>query len=362
MAVVAFHALQMWAGSHTTQFLRILGGPLGIFFDGPDAVLLFFVLSGFVLFLSYVTQYGFASYPSFIVKRVCRLYLPYLAALGIAILADWYFYQPFGDPLSSSNPWVHSFPTRDVLRHLAFLSASYIYKFLPVAWTLIHEMRISLAFPIIAWLAKRLPLAGGLFLGFAMCAAGLMPLVFNRYLEWVTIGYAGLFLLGACIACHLDRISSFAAKIGPYGRGLGFVLAIGLLKSMHFMPDRLNVYPTQATLHGAALVLIVVLAITTVHFRAFLHTSVLRWLGRVSYSLYLVHLTIFLAMKRLFWRESAPHAWLLVVVVIVSLAFADLFYRCVERPSMLLGRRLSRGLARSEVNSVSTSEALQRTV
>jgi peptidoglycan/LPS O-acetylase OafA/YrhL len=331
---------------------------LGIAVAGPDAVLLFFVLSGFVLFLPYLRKGGTASYPRFVMKRVCRIYLPYLAALGLVLMADRFCYRPLPGAAASAIPWTRPFPTDAILPHVLFLGPAPIFAFNGAFWSLVHEMRISLAFPVVALLTLRLSLAGGLIAGFGLCAVGLLPLLSAHHTEWATVGYAGLFLVGACMARHMERIRWFAARIGPYGRGLGFLLALVLLKSTHGLPERFKVYAVQATLHGVAVALIVALALTTVHFKALLHVGVLRWLGRVSYSLYLVHDTVLYSTVCLFWKKTAHHGWLVAAGVGASLVLARVFYEWVERPAMLLGRRL--GGTEAAPGPVSVSAAVQR--
>lgn len=51
--------------------------PLHLFWSGSQAVFLFFLLSGFVLSLPFYRAQS-VSYPAFIIKRICRLYLPYI--------------------------------------------------------------------------------------------------------------------------------------------------------------------------------------------------------------------------------------------------------------------------------------------
>ena len=54
--------------------------PLHLFVSGRPPVILFFVLSGFVLAIS-LNRPG-TGYAAFAVRRLCRIYLPYAAASG----------------------------------------------------------------------------------------------------------------------------------------------------------------------------------------------------------------------------------------------------------------------------------------
>ncbi|TKI74814.1 acyltransferase, partial [Bacillus wiedmannii] len=57
-----------------------------IFSSGNESVIIFFVLSGFVLYRS--IQKNYDSYGSFLLKRICRIYIPYIVAIIIAILCQ----------------------------------------------------------------------------------------------------------------------------------------------------------------------------------------------------------------------------------------------------------------------------------
>jgi peptidoglycan/LPS O-acetylase OafA/YrhL len=81
---------------------------------------------------------------------------------------------------------------------------------------------------------------------------------------------------------------------------------------------------------------------TTVHFKSFLHTRALRWLGKVSFSLYLVHGVVLYALASVFWMQSRHHVLLLSGGIVLSLFLSEYLYEWIERPSILLGRRLTR--------------------
>src|SRR5215468_722575 len=63
--------------------------PLHILWAGHEAVVFFFVISGFVLALPYFKRD--LAYTPFIFKRVSRIYLPYIVAVGVAMLAATLF-------------------------------------------------------------------------------------------------------------------------------------------------------------------------------------------------------------------------------------------------------------------------------
>src|SRR5437764_6970660 len=59
--------------------------PLHALWGGHEAVIFFFVISGFVLALPYFKRE--LHYTPFILKRLSRIYLPYIVAVAVAALA-----------------------------------------------------------------------------------------------------------------------------------------------------------------------------------------------------------------------------------------------------------------------------------
>ena len=76
--------------------------------------------------------------------------------------------------------------------------------------------------------------------------------------------------------------------------------------------------------------------------RRLLSGRVFSWLGRVSFSVYLIHEPIILALRYHF--STAQPAVLAFVGVSSSFVVAELFYRLIEGPSHRLARRVNRWL------------------
>jgi peptidoglycan/LPS O-acetylase OafA/YrhL len=255
MVVVVGHALMLWNAPYPHWWQLLYQSPLGILFASRDAVFVFFIMSGFVLFLPYITPEGPSPYPRYLIKRTCRIYLPYLFALAIC-------YGGFRLPATS-----------------------------------------SFAFD--------------------------------------TLAYSGLFLIGSLLARHLPQIRAFMERIHVTGRLLAVCVMFACFKSTHFLKGNAFNDANVVPLHSIGCALLVVLALTTVHFKRFLHTGPLRWVGKVSYSLYLLHAVILWSFVSLFWLHTTHHILLILLAIAVSLVAADLAYRWVERPAILLGRRLT---------------------
>ena len=77
-----------------------------------------------------------------------------------------------------------------------------------------------------------------------------------------------------------------------------------------------------------------------------LETRPALFLGRISYSLYLLHIGVLLLCTRLVEPASAASGLLLVgVVLALAIAASEAFHRLVERPSIALGNGVCASLA-----------------
>src|ERR1700752_5319544 len=76
MVVLNHFFLASYPTGRSEDLVRFLADPLQ---NGPAAVILFFLLSGFVLSIP-VWREKSQSYRVFLTRRVCRIYIPYLFA------------------------------------------------------------------------------------------------------------------------------------------------------------------------------------------------------------------------------------------------------------------------------------------
>lgn len=83
---------------------------LHILWAGHEAVILFFVLSGFVLSLPYLNKKA-PSYRDYLIKRLCRIYIPYAASIVVAVILMAMLSRRGIPELSAmiNNTWITSF-------------------------------------------------------------------------------------------------------------------------------------------------------------------------------------------------------------------------------------------------------------
>lgn len=82
LIVLLHHCYYMLDGSKTGELSIVRLSPLRLFIAGHAAVIVFFLLSGFVLALPYRSEQPNAL--CFIIRRACRIYIPFASAIFLS--------------------------------------------------------------------------------------------------------------------------------------------------------------------------------------------------------------------------------------------------------------------------------------
>jgi peptidoglycan/LPS O-acetylase OafA/YrhL len=332
--------LRSWVAELPGTFL-IEVSPLHLLTSGHEAVVLFYLISGCVLYLSIERRTGDHPYRDFVIRRICRIYIPYLVGLAIAValcatvstghlagMNDWI-----------NHTWLMPIDGRAVLSHVLLVGTFNTDLFMMACWTLVHEMRLAFVFPLLAVLvlarSRWLPAVIAVL---SLSGIGLFTLFPDRYGTWfLTVHYAALFLVGAWLARERVRCASFWASLDWRRRAVLLAGALTLynygrmIRIVHLPAVAADV-PIAA---GAACLIVWAMGRPPV-----LELAPIRWLGRVSYGLYLLHQSFILASIYLL-RDLLPLWTILILAVAMSLAAAELFHRIVEGPAIRLGRQLT---------------------
>jgi len=326
--------------------------PLRVLALGHEAVILFFILSGFVLTLQLMSDRGI-TYRDYVIKRVCRIYLPYLAVLFAAFSAiNLINIEPVKWAGSWFNDiWTGSFSGREILDHLLFIGQYKANRVLPVIWSLIYEMRISLAMPLVVYCVSRLSarvcLAAALFISmvsfmFAMGRNADETSSPSFSGDWaMTAHYLGMFIVGATLAFHRARWQRWLARSDR----TMFVLAASV--TLYFLSRAMMSMASGAigqfifdwcVVAGAAG--IVCTAIVSRRFTLMLAKRPIAFLGTISYSLYLTHTVVLLTIVHL--MPASGSAWRsIVTAAVLVIPVAAVTHFAIERPSILLGKFLT---------------------
>lgn len=320
--------------------------PLHFWWDGAAAVSLFFVLSGLVLSLKYfhsdhqpdMTHFNLYS---FTVSRLLRIWAPYCVIwLLSAVLYKAFTAATPVTTLLTPSDWIagmwrnHPLDGRSMLREVLLPYMPDIIVLIPQAWTLTLELLLSLLLPIGLLLSER---GTSWLLFFALLAVGLLGI--SVYLLH--------FLLGLLIARHHTQLAAYVKQrlARPW---LLPLLALLLLTSSNTLYLLLNNTGLKlATGLGAGLLLIAVISSTRI--QNLLSRQALRRIGKVSYSIYLLHMALLICVTP-YWlgmleklTDNRFQLWLggWLGTMGLTLACALLSYRWLETPCMAAGRSLS---------------------
>ncbi len=339
LAVVLYH-LSLIAKPEVseTAWAWLTQTPLKLLFPGTEAVLVFFALSGLVVALPALRS-GFAwtrYYPS----RLLRLYLPVFGALLFATVLI--IAIPRESASVPSDSWLRDAQATSVtpvsfLAEASLLPASFDID--NVLWSLRWELFFSLLLPLFVWLAIRFRRASPYLAILAVSAT-----IAGRILEIDVLVYFPVFLLGTIIAVNLDSIRAFAQSARTRGLWPALAALSGsmLIASWLARPVLEGRHKVAADvvwgLAGVGATLIVLLVIAWPVLRRACERPAALWLGRVSFSLYLVHAPI---LGTLGYLLGVERWWLVCLIGLpLSLGVSALFYRWVERPSHVLARRV----------------------
>ena len=321
----------------------IIHSPLHIFWEGTSAVFVFFVLSGYVLFLPArePARYDWiAYYPS----RIVRLYLPTLAALALAALLVTFFGQADGNQMASL--WIQDRPdqvspgglVQDAT--LLFGAGNTASPLRSLQW----EVWFSLLLPLFVFLANPRAKQQWLWVGGTALLAVLMLVTVNgsRFML--------LFLLGALLASNQHRLAKAADWVNARARraipiwGAAIAFVIVFIPASWTLPALLTTQNETVRLAAeigtasAAATVLIALALYCPPVRALFERRPLRWLGAISFSLYLVHEPIIVSIAKI--AGDGSQWWAIPVGVVVSLLVAVGFHRWVEAPSTRRARRI----------------------
>lgn len=329
-------------------FARLARTPLHFFWAENAAVILFFVLSGFVLSLPYVGQsarsLGFTEYFRFCVKRIFRIYPAYWFALILALGLKAFVFEPgyFGllSP-DAAHLWSGTGSSgtsrTEVLSHLVMilpgLETSSING---VFWTIFVEMKASLLIPflIVLFLKPALPLTFLLLVGASL------------FFESALVRMLPAFALGILLCLAYRRLQRINRR--PTERMCWVFAGVGLILytwQWSVLRWPLSQWPREAlVMIGSCFIIFSVLYSRIAG--VILSSGVFKLLGDLSYSLYLVHLPILLTALSLAFKYY-PHkgvdwCWggASGVALVLSLFLSALIFRGIEQPAQRLGRRV----------------------
>jgi peptidoglycan/LPS O-acetylase OafA/YrhL len=287
---------------------KVIIGLYTNFVNGPAAVIVFFIISGFCIHYPYRYKQELSLVPYFS-RRHLRIWIP----IAVAVIC--------GMPLGVKFPLLE----RSIL------------------WSLLAEEIYYLIYPILLYLRRKFGWKKILFFAYISSSAIFFsnPTIndypsYGPYLTWLL----GLpcWLLGCCLAERADRLRDIASiveiNIWKWRFGAWLLSFICIVMNFH-----------SPIKHGITLTIFAIFAFfwlqkEITNYQSYPPLPILENAGKGAYSIYLFHLVTPPLYKALNLPVFAPAIqWF--VQLFFALVLCYIFYLLVERPSHTLARKVA---------------------
>jgi peptidoglycan/LPS O-acetylase OafA/YrhL len=348
LSVVVYHAWLYTLPRVTASHRDTLGDQ--VVHELRLGLVLFFVLSGFLLYQPWVRSALSGTAPprlgAYLLRRAARILPAYYFALAGSIALLWSIKGSTG---------VRFPPTGDLWTFAAFaqnFSDTTVLKLDPPLWTLAVEVSYYLALPALGWLALRLRGAGRTGQLAVPLAMILLGLAYNHAID----GASALFPSKLLPAMAPYFAAGMIAAVLAEGRAVGRRMMWGLLGGGALIVAGDAWWAAEGAAHGSHSIWLHVLrdlpaaagfaCIIAAAARATapprgLTARPVAWAGHVSYGVYLWHVPLILFLRA---HGALPlsTAGALVVALPVTLAVAALSWHLLEAPLQERARRITR--------------------
>ena len=324
MIVMLHHASFVFATPTTFRLATEL------LLNAHAAVIVFFVLSGFVLMRALSGSHNaLAEAPVFYVRRVFRIYPAIWMPSAFAAIC--LSFQP-GFWIAQHSHWAtYEYPANPPTSHeIIFSLLALKNRLLPPLWSVQTELIASLGMPFIAYaLNKR-------WAPLILMLSALSPVLPGRSLT--------LFLSCFVVGAVASRETKWGRLVKPIPVLIGSALIMYFFRTINphwrFEVKYGAIFPTVVEALAAG---VMILSISSKEV-SFLRRKGLVHLGDISYSVYLWHfpvlLTLSTALSRWTWPLEYKALALMAATTCVTIPVAYLSYNYIEIPGIALGKRV----------------------
>jgi|EndMetStandDraft_6_1072998.scaffolds.fasta_scaffold13541_1 peptidoglycan/LPS O-acetylase OafA/YrhL len=293
---------------------------------GSIGVSIFFCLSGFLITRILIRMHSISApdIAGFIFRRFMRIFPLYVTTLGVAVILAWGFRPDVLPRLIDGLPGLLTFTHLPV--DTGYATA--------VAWSLHAEFWFYLVFPVVFALTYKrglLPLVIAISIGVSIWAKnndGGTPESWPiRGDQWLTILYLDQLMYGAICAVLIEKKSSivglFSSRLWFWGALIAnlAIAKIAPLSHWHLEMSIAALICAIAILHHGAS-------------KTELQYNFIAWIGRISFSLYLVHAVVLDYLP----YEKLPDVLDTPSFLAITFALSFVTERFVERPGIRIAR------------------------
>lgn len=317
--------------------------PVKMIWGGNEAVLVFYIIGGFVLARPYLNGRKL-DFKSFIIKRWIRLMLPYMLVIAVTVILIALFGAWKHDTIDLSGSfnvkWKRVPNAGEILLYI--LGYDYNLNILSGAfWSMVQEWRLSFILPFVA-VALHRNRTGKVLGYYAILQVGIDALTnwgMRSDTVWLahlseslnrTNYYAIFFVMGAVLAKHLPAIRAFVREHRRFrilsAWSIPFMIPSQWILSALGLSFRVR---NALLLTGLGIILFLVLCLESPRLTAFFKSKPLLLLGKISFSLYLTHTTSIILFVT-FWGQVIPPETALLFSPLFALPVAYLWQQHVE--------------------------------
>ncbi|MCC8423798.1 acyltransferase [Mucilaginibacter sp. UR6-11] len=350
LTVVFNHTLEGLSFDHFLHFT-----PLYIIKAGHEAVLFFFLLSGYVLTYQYRFNPEY-TYRRFLVHRFFRIYVPYIVSILLSLCLFMLCTPKQGGGQWVSNLWSQPPTIKVLIKHVALVWTFNTNALNPVIWSLVHEMRVAIIFPALLYVVNLKPVNTA-WVTVSILIISVISIMFN--LTYVvgyndSLGYTAYyfcaFVVGGLISRYQSELVSWNNSLTTFKRTALLVVAwlcFSYSSIWWFILDNPGwprlIYHTIVSFGGDLLTLAgsvyFMIAAISLKGNNFLTSKIPLFLGKISYSLYLVHVPV-LGFIYFTLVDKIPTPVVIGMGVLGSLLTAIIFNKYIEQPAMRIAKKV----------------------
>lgn len=288
---------------------------------GKIGVWLFFILSGFWMYYPYCVQqktFDMNDTLAFYIKRIFRIYPMYMVVLIVCIFLGYIDKMQFVKHLLLLQGWGHF-------------------------WAIPVEMKFYLIAPVILFVFARIKAKHSAILSVVMAIILAVRFPFTTYNEnsICLFWYLPVFLLGMCTAYLYVHMKRRKNRIFDVVAGCLLICLILIIPGVRELiwkiePDGYlqNKYLFIGTIWS---IMIICIANSIYIHLALEKTKILQWIGKISYSIYLIHFVVLQCICRYTENTYIKFA----SVIGLSIILAAMAERFVERKAIRIGKSIA---------------------
>lgn len=315
-------------------------------FPGGFGVLVFFVISGFLitrLMLAEQKNAGRVDLRNFYLRRAFRLYPVVTVYTAVVVLFVVVTARPFDlyEPASALFYFANYLYAWDSMApHAGLVKMPFT-----IFWSLSVEEHFYLFFPVLFVFLRGRGLVGWMA---AICAVCLALRLFFAALhpEWLQSRFFystdvrldsiafGVLLAALCETHYAGRVIALLAQPAAVAAAIAVILLCMAIRNDWF---RETIRYTLLAMAVTVIVAAIVFSPRYAPVQAVLNLSFVRWIGVLSYSLYVWHLLLPFLLRPV--APSLPYSATVLVDFALSLGIAALSYYVIEKPAGALRHR-----------------------